>query len=315
MIVLVLLIICVLAFLMLNILYRRTNAFKNTLSDVVKYKFWPSGTDKMDIVNIGSNHPKYAFDWSVTSLKGENCAVGPQAFEYDYAVLRYVTPALANGSIVVIPICLLNFYLYRFDARSNYYKYYTFLDKKDIHDYSWAEKLLHIQCPLLSNPLLAVRIFRDVSKDVSLSQTKNQLSSEIELDADANKWYEGWEQQFKIKISNPVPSKKNLEDIQQNIMILKEILLYCKSNGYKPVISILPVTDYLSSKFTERFIQEQIICYIEEANVVGAPVLNYLNDERFSSSEYYINSFFFNKKGRELFTKQFVEDLRAQSIL
>ena len=44
-------------------------------------------------------------------------------------------------------------------------------------------------------------------------------------------------------------------------------------------------------------------------------VMNYLSDERFTDPALYINSFFFNSKGRKAFTKQFVEDLKAQSIL
>ena len=52
-----------------------------------------------------------------------------------------------------------------------------------------------------------------------------------------------------------------------------------------------------------------------EANEAKVPVKNYLTDERFTDPSLYINSFFFNTKGRKKFTKQFLEDLRAQSIL
>ena len=90
---------------------------------------------------------------------------------------------------------------------------------------------------------------------------------------------------------------------------------FCLSKGLRPVIAILPVTNYLYSRFTPEFIENHILAYIAEANEAKVPVKNYLTDERFTDSSLYINSFFFNTKGRKKFTKQFIEDLRAQSIL
>lgn len=81
---------------------------------------------------------------------------------------------------------------------------------------------------------------------------------------------------------------------------------------FKPIITILPVTDYLSSRFTDEFIQEYILRYINVANTVKAPVLNYLNDKRFTSSELYINSFFMNKKGRKIITKEIINNITGR---
>lgn len=80
-------------------------------------------------------------------------------------------------------------------------------------------------------------------------------------------------------------------------------------HNFKPIITILPVTDYFSSRFTDEFIQEHIVRYINAANSVEAPVLNYLNDKRFTASELYINSFFMNKKGRKMFTKEIINSI------
>ena len=87
------------------------------------------------------------------------------------------------------------------------------------------------------------------------------------------------------------------------------MLEYCKMHDFKPIITILPVTDYLSSRFTDDFIKEHILRYINAANTIKVPVLNYLKDERFTASELYINSFFMNKKGRKLFTRRVLSDL------
>lgn len=87
------------------------------------------------------------------------------------------------------------------------------------------------------------------------------------------------------------------------------MLIYCTLRRLKPVIAILPVTEHLSSRFTEYFIQTHIFHYINEANVVEAPMLNYLKDERFTSPELYINSFFMNKRGRKKITMEIIGKL------
>ncbi|MER8322379.1 hypothetical protein ABS243_19575, partial [Acinetobacter baumannii] len=61
----------------------------------------------LQVVNLGSNHPKFGFDYSESGVKGLNCAVGPQTFEYDFAILRKIIPYLAPGAFVIIPVCLL----------------------------------------------------------------------------------------------------------------------------------------------------------------------------------------------------------------
>lgn len=46
---------------------------------------------------------------------------------------------------------------------------------------------------------------------------------------------------------------------------------------------------------------------LEKANDLNVPLLNYFDDERFISSDLYINSFFFNIKERLLFTEAVVD--------
>lgn len=96
---------------------------------------------------------------------------------------------------------------------------------------------------------------------------------------------------------------------------LKEMIEFCLSKDLKPVITILPVTENLYSRFTPEFVEKHIWAYIAASNEAKVPIKNYLTDKRFTDPSLYINSFFFNTKGRKKFTKQFIEDLRAQSIL
>ena len=300
---------------MLNTLYKRTNAFKNQFVDVRKFAIQGGIGINLEVVNIGSNHPKYGFDYTGLGVKGENWAVGPQTLEYDFAILRKYSSHIAPGAFVVIPICLLKLFLYRQQGRAIHTKYYSFLEPEDIVGYSAYDKLSNYSFPILFHPKRLIRLIKDTKKDNRLSLEVNLCKTEAELNKDAEHWIDIWNEEFDIKLPSPSLSSKNKNDINKNIQILKEMIEYCLTRNFKPVIAILPVTSYLYSRFTSDFIDKHILAYIAKANEAKAPVFNYLADERFTDPTLYINSFFFNIKGRKKFTKQFVEDLKAQSFL
>ena len=299
----------------LNALYKRTNAYQNQFIDVRKFSQEGGVGNNLEIINLGSNHPKFGFDYTGLDVKGENWAVGPQTLEYDFSILRNNISHLASGAVVVIPICLLKMLLFRQEGRTVHTKYYTFLKPKDIVGYSQLDKWSNYSFPLLFHPMRLRRLLKDTKKDNRLSLDVNLCKTEADLNKDADRWIDIWNNEFDIKLPTPTLSAENKSDIQKNIQILKEMIEFCLSKGLRPVIAILPVTENLYSRFTPEFIERHILAYIAEANEVKVPVKNYLTDERFTDPSLYINSFFFNTKGRKKFTKQFIEDLRAQSIL
>lgn len=314
--VLLIIILFLIAFaLLLNALYKRTNSFRNQFVDVRKFAIKGGVGDNLEIVNLGSNHPKFGFDYSGIDLKGENWAVGPQTLEYDFSILRNNVSHLSSGAVVVIPICLLKMFLYRQEGRAIHVKYYSFLPPKDIVGYNRLEKWSNYSFPLLFHPRRLRSLIKDVKPDNRLLLEENIYKSEVELNKDADSWIDCWNKEFNIQLPTPTLSPNNRNDIIQNVRILGEMIDYCYSKGLKPVVTILPVTNYLRSRLTDEFVENHILGYIEDANKAGAPVLNYLSDVRFTDSALYINSFFFNSKGRKAFTKQFVEDLKDQSIL
>ena len=315
MIVLIIILFLIVCAFVLNALYKCTNAYQNQFVDVRKFSAKGGIGDNLEIVNLGSNHPKFGFDYSGLDVKGENWAVGPQTLEYDFAILQKNVSHLASGAVVVIPICLLKLFLWRQEGRAIHTKYYSFLEPQDIVGYSKLDKWRNYSFPLLFNPKCLIRLLRDVKKDCRLTLNENLCKTEDALNENADHWIDIWNKEFNIMLPTPTLSAENKNDIQKNIQILKEMIDYCLSMGLKPVIAILPVTNYLYSRFTPEFIEKHILAYIAESNEAKVPVVNYLTDERFTDPYLYINSFFFNTIGRKKFTKQFIEDLRAQSIL
>lgn len=315
MIYLVLIIVLLSVALGLNYLYKCTNHFNNQFIDVRKYWQKDGIADNLQIVNLGSNHPKFGFDYTDTGVRGANLAIGPQTFEYDYAVLRKSTSHLAKNAVIVFPICLQKFFLYRQNNRGVHLKYYTFLEPSDIVGYSKKEKFFELGFPLLRHPKRLRYLIKDVKTDNRLEWTDNPMKTGVELEKDADFWIRCWDKEFGIHIPSLDISSKNQEDIHQNIRLMKEMIEYCKKHELKPVIVILPVTESLSSRFSDDYLQTHVLRYVNESAKVGAPVFNYLKDSRFTDSSLYINSFFFNKTGRSVFTKAFVEDLRQNEYL
>lgn len=199
-------------------------------------------------------------------------------------------------------------FLYRQKPRSVHQKYYTFLPKEDIVGYSVWEKFRNITFPVIDYHRWRF-ILKDVKIESRLELTSNSMTTVEQLDKDANMWVNIWNKEFDITLPEPTLSEENKRDIQNNIRVLREMLEYCTSKGLQPVLAILPVTEHLSSKFTDTFIENHIIKYLIEANTVNAPLLNYLKDERYTDSSLYINSFFMNKLGRQQLTKQAIIDL------
>lgn len=297
----------------LNALYKRTNAFQNQFSDITKFQSL-NDDDRFDIVNLGSNHPKFAFDYSESGVKGMNWAIGPQTFMYDFAILKKYKKHLSPGAKVVIPVCPLKFFL--FDTqRNNLVKYYRIFSKHEMPNYDIKQKLSEYMLPVFRYPVRVKRIIRDVRADNRLLLKENPLNKE-QIAKDATVWIEGcWNPEFNIDIANmSTLSKANQQSIGRNIRILTTMIQYCIDNGFQPVLTVLPVTKELSSKFPEEFIQQHILRYINESNKLGIPVLDYLKDERFDSPDLYINSFFMNAAGRKYFTKIFVNELNNKEM-
>ena len=304
----IILIVCIVGLIILNAQYKRTNTFQNQFIDITKFQSLKD-EDRFDIVNLGSNHPKFAFDYSETEVKGMNWAVGPQTFMYDFAILKKYKKHLNSGARVIIPVCPLKFFLLDTQV-NNLVKYYRIFSKHEMPNYDIKQKISEYIFPVFRHPLRAKRIIRDYRADNRLLLKENPLNKE-QIAKDATFWIEGcWNPEFNIDIANmSTLSKANQKSIEGNIRILTEMIQYCIDNGFQPVLVMLPVTKELSSKFSEDFIQQHILRYINESNKQRVPVLNYLKDERFVSLDLYINSFFMNATGRKYFTKIFVNEL------
>lgn len=297
----------------LNELYRKTYYFMNIFADIDKIENYCNENIKYDIINLGSNHPKYAFNYSeITEYKCANWAVGPETLEYDFFILRSYHKHIKDGGSVIIPICPLKMFLYKHKNTNSYLKYYRSKYRKTMPDYSIQTALKEYYLPLLFHPKRIKKFFISRNLNNKTNHKSNPLNRSALL-KDADYWIkECWNPQFNIDIENMQPlSDKNIFSINKNIKILRDMVNFCKENNLTPIICYLPMTNYLSEKFSEDFIALHIKRYVQKAiNKKNVIIIDMMKDEKFTDKDLYFNSFFMNQHGAIIFTKNFIEKVK-----
>lgn len=295
-----------------NALYRQTNAYKDRFADICKFRSVRQLPDaSLDLVAIGSNSPKFAFDFrDIRRLRCGNWCVGPSTFQYDCIILRKFGVKLRKGGAVVLSVCPLNFFHHRYHPHSDLYKYYALLDKEEMPDFSYMEYLRHYKYPVLFNPLKAVRIFYDTKASGLLELDANPYTRGG-VKANADWWIKDiWNAAYQIDIENMKPlSAANEMDIAGSKYWLRQIAGYCKERELELLLVYPPLTAELKAKFSEEFIRRHIKRYVEEALAgISFRAVDYMHDARFHDMKYYINAFFMNRTGARLFTQTFLEE-------
>lgn len=311
-------VVVIIGFLYLNVLYKRTNSYKSQFSDAVKFSEL-SQASVFDIVNLGSNHPRFGLDFSeIYNVKAMNWALGPQTFEYDYVILKAYSKHLHANSKVLIPICPLKFFLLKKTNEYNLTKYYCCLKPSEIPDFNLSYYIKEHILPLLFHPKQIRRVFKDTPPFIDEKfTTAHQPMNNEELENDASWWIEKcWNREFDIDIQNmQTPSENNKKSIETNIKILGDIIKYCIANDFEPIIIFLPVTSTLRKFLPNSFINDYIYMFVKKA--IGnqkVRIFNYLDDIEFQKNDLYLNSFFMNLVGRKLFTKRVVNDISVKNI-
>lgn len=307
-----LIIVGVLFFILLNILYKKTNYYKINILQSNKFKEIP---DNLEIINLGSSYAKYAFDYSKVGIKGFNFGIQPQSLSYDFRILKQFKNKLKKNGVIIITIPDFVFAFLDYPIEDYNYRYYSFLNKENILNYSSLKNFLLNYFPLILQPKKLKYILKDISKENSDSLVFIENSETVTKEAQRR--INGWKKEFKLL------GTENSEDIPLNIKemfrktqsLLEEMINYSLSNELKPVIVIPPCSKELNDFFSEEFLNEILYSNVEKANKNLIPVLDYLKDPEFQDYYLYVNSDFLNVNGRELFTKRVVADLKKLNYL
>ena len=127
---------------------------------------------------------------------------------------------------------------------------------------------------------------------------------------DAKRWIDGWKQQFGISDFDSPLTEENQKGRAYHIQLMQTLIDFCTERGYKPVYFIPPVTEHLAKYYTPKFEETYIYDYLKEVNR-DVLTLDYSKNKEFRFNDaLFFNSFFLNKKGRKLFTRRVLKDLK-----
>lgn len=269
-------------------------------------KFWELGDSVFEVVNLGSTSGVFDFDYSGLTYKGANWAVGPQSIYGDFAVLRQYRKHLKNGATVIYPLC-------PFTSISGAEEYvddrcYSFLDYNLIPNahYLRLSKIKQIKDnPISYYPLSSLKI--DIKLGLFGNRVKEPICSEQYLKKDAENILNAWKRQFQL-VDLSQPFEGHLKDIyDKGVVLLREMVTFCKSNNLKLVIVIPPMHKSLSSLFSMEARKNLIDSFILESIESSVPYYNLMEDQHFSDdSSLFRSSYYLNQKGAKKFTSYFL---------
>jgi hypothetical protein len=308
-----------------NMLVKRTNWYKNIFIYQSQFitkqaEFHEDLQRNYDIVNLGSNPPRFAFFYE--HVLGQNWSTGIQGLAQDFLILKRYYSYIKSGGIVLIPILPLSaIYTYslKYKPERNLLTYHAkfvrMLDHYQVYKQPYYRNAsLFIRFPLLMYPSSLLYLLHDTEKDDRLLLSE-QIMQPLELNKDADSFVESWKENFDIEDFEAPLSDIHKESIAESVAILSEMIDFCIERDLKPVLIIPPVTRYMSACFSESVREQFMYDFIRRANKQNIPLLDYYTDARFQDPQLYFNSFFLNLKGRKLFTKQVLKDLNIPEYL
>lgn len=306
--------ICIVAYLILNAVYKRSVAYKNANLAINKFK----GTipSSLQLVNFGSTYAMYAFNiYEDLKLNAFNFSIDAQSLEIDDCLLRKYTSNIAPGATVIFGLAACVTY-YRYSMVSDKTRYYEFLGKQYIPDYSYARALRNT-FPLTMGRMksMVVSFLKGNEEKTIYSGYTSQLPLQ-KMEANMKGLADGWIKLFHLKdLKQKDNSIENNKNKDFNTALLRKVFDYCLNRGWKPVVVIPPFSGILNQYFGNEFVSGSLKAMIEESRMdLNIEVLDYRLCPAFQNDYglYLDGGFRLNKRGSEMFVKMVLNDLNAK---
>lgn len=249
---------------------------KNDQSDakfIQKFENVPYG---IQICNLGSSHGLFGFNYDELSSNYVcfNFGLLSQSLTYDYILLQNYKEHLDEYAIVFIPVsfCIIN----RIDEtemddfKSKNSRYYSFLPREDIKEYSYSEKFYSMFPSLCSRDGLMYVLTHQMEK-----WNYWESSAEyIDIEADAERVYREHFVEYRV-----TDSLFN----QNEVNAVYDIIELCKENNFIPVLITTPLlTEYTQSiqKHEPDYLESYSRLIKEIADSTNCAYYDYSKDSR-----------------------------------
>ncbi len=270
-----------------------------------------------DLVNLGSNSAKYAFDYTNEPVKAMNWSSGTQTLIDDYKLIRNFHSILKeNGTVIItiMPFTSINKKTGLIDA----FKFYKVLDSTQIApEYRKKCGILERLPICFGKPAVKAAIKKLLGRDremPDLSVADKNLMNDKDLENHAAMMIESWKKEFSIDDLEQPLTEQNREGRSVRVEVMGKLLDFLKERGYRVVFVIPPVSGYLKKYFTDQFMKIYIYSYLRQV-CRDIPILNYMANSDFFDKDLYFNSYYLNKRGAGMFTHRVISDLKEMKML
>lgn len=295
----------------INGLIKRSYWYNNIMFPDCK-KFWRHNTFNLDIINLGSNSAKYGFDYSDINVKAANWAMGPQSLVADFEILKNYSSYLKPGGVVVITLCPFSC----LGGSTKYMndKYYTILRQMSIPNSNYLrrhEVFKVMRSPIHYYPLIEIiRDLKIMTKKILHLNVSKSIVTDRQLEDSARQFIEGWKFEFSIIDFKNELILKNKDAYEDSVSILSEMISFCVDRGFKPILTIPPVSRQLLSYFTPEMKKLFIYDFINKANTLNVPFIDFFEHPDFiDKNEYFQNSLFLNSTGAKAYTSSLINKI------
>lgn len=302
----------ILLFLIANKLLKRTWWWKNQFIGTTQFR--QDGRDKKyDIINLGSNPSRFAFFYE--NVSGQSWATGSQSQIMDFAILKSYRNQIKDGGTVLVAIMPFTSIATYLKERPEYWgnayygKFAKILNSEERSKLpNCSDIMSYLKYPLLSNLSLYKQLIYGWNEDSRYEMTEQPLMHN-DLEENAKGWIDAWLKEFRLKNLEDVFDSRWTQYYQEAIELCKEIVTYCLQEGLKPVFICVPMSHYLSDKFSSKVRKYLVTDFVKSCNEHNIPFMDYTLDPSFQDASLYIDSFFLNMRGRKLFTERVLKDL------
>ena len=293
-------------YIALNVLYKRTNHYKNSLLTS------PTLTDDVPtdikLAVFGSTYAQYAFGSMVQMGldRAYSFALPCESSEADLVKLKYFSDKMSPGCVVAITLAPCNT-LYHWGQLNEGLKHYGFMPRKEKRDWDLLSYIRY-RLPLFPlNIRKAARIVKDTPKQKSIYDLNKQHSySDEQIIKNANKMADIWMKLFSLSnLKDAISNPSNINEVKANTAIIVRMVDYCKEHGFRPVIVVPPFLGKLNDYFSSDFIQSTLGSVFDEARKKGVSIYDFREEVRFQTNPglYTDGVFLLNQYGSERFVK------------
>lgn len=305
-----------LGFILVNYLYKQTNAYRNQFLPVKKFKH--GVPYNLEVVNFGSTYTMFAFNsYEELQLNGFSFAMDAQSLEIDNVLLHKYSDHIKEGATVVFGLAACVSF-YRYSMTSNKALYYSFMKRSEFPSYNFIEALDKFYPIRLRTWKRIKSLVKDADEYSDVIQKFPPTCSDASASSNMKAMAEGWCRLFRLKnLKESSCDVANIANQEYNANLLKSMVSFCKEHKWKPVFVITPFSAELNQYFSDEFVNSALYKMMEPSvKEYKVPIYDYRRNESFQhdKASFLDGGFRMSKFGSRKFMRHLLNDLAKDSI-